>query len=40
MNADVLTAWKRKEKRPMVLKAIKDQLEVVANADKAFDGKE
>jgi hypothetical protein len=32
--------WRKKEKRPTVLKAIKDQIEKVAQADSAFDNKE
>jgi hypothetical protein len=40
MEADILVSWKRKEKRPMVLKAIKDQLAKVKAADSAFDNKE
>jgi hypothetical protein len=37
MDASVLASWRKGEKRPMVLKAIKDQLEAVKKADEAFN---
>jgi hypothetical protein len=40
MEKEVLVQWRKKEKRPTVLKAIKDQIEKVAQADSAFDNKE
>jgi len=36
MDSESLTRWKKKEKRPAVLKAIKDQSEKIKNADEAF----
>lgn len=40
MDAQTLKGWKLKDKRPMVLKAIKEQLEKVSKADEAFEGKD
>lgn len=40
MDVDVLNALKKKEKRPQVLKAIKDQITKVEEADEAFGKKE
>jgi hypothetical protein len=38
MDADMLSSWKRLEKRPMVKKAINEQLEKVKEADKIMAG--
>jgi hypothetical protein len=40
MDKQALMAWKKKEKRPQVLKAIKEQAEKISKADEAFDNKE